>query len=363
MFVLLLSLAHPASGQGKFLKYFQPSEDPYKGKFIPIPLLIYSPETSLGFGLTGQYLFRFKNTDSTSNLSVAGVTVMYTLRRQVIVHPNWDLWIDHGKFRITGDYLYQRYPDSFYGIGNDTDKDDRERYTTKYMLAKMRGLWRVAPHLYMGMQYRMEYMFKPEYEDDGIFATQDIPGEEGFRASGIGFPVVYDSRDNSLFPFKGQYITLSNHIYQDLWGSKVDFFNLKLDARAYFNPGQGSHVIAIQGMMQVNTGDPPFMMLSKLGGEELMRGHFSGRYRDKHILAGQVEYRFPIWWRFIGVAFVGVGEVAPEFKAFTLRGLKYSMGGGLRFTLDAKERINVRFDYGYGLHNNHGFYFGISEAF
>jgi outer membrane translocation and assembly module TamA len=206
-------------------------------------------------------------------------------------------------------------------------------------------------------------MFKPEYDDDGLFATQEIPGEEGFTASGAGLAAVYDSRDNNLFPFSGQYITLSNHFYQDWLGGDTEFFNLKLDARAYFNPGQGSHVIAIQGLMQVNTGNPPFMMLSKLGGDELMRGHFQGRYRDRHILAGQVEYRFPIWWRFIGVAFVGVGEVAPEFSAFTLRGLKYSMGGGLRFTLDAKERINIRFDYGYGLHRNHGFYFGISEAF
>lgn len=365
-FVVLLGLvllAPQTHAQNRFLDYFKPSADPYKGRFIPVPLLTYSPETSLGFGITGQYLFRFRNTDSTSNLSVAGLTLMYTLRRQFIVHPNWDLFLRDQQYRITGDFLYQRYPDSFFGIGNDTRYDARERYTTQYILFKNRATRRVMKHLHLGLQYRLEHMFKPSYEAGGLFDSLDIPGEAGFTASGLGLSGIYDSRDNNIFPFEGQYITLSNHFYRSWLGSGPEFINLTIDARAYFNPGKGSHVIALQGYMQLNTDDPPFMMLSKMGGEMIMRGHFAGRYRDRHILAAQVEYRFPIIWRFIGVAFAGVGDVAREFNDLTLPELKYSLGGGLRFTLDAKERINLRFDAGFGLHGNRGFYLGISEAF
>jgi hypothetical protein len=43
--------------------------------------------------------------------------------------------------------------------------------------------------------------------------------------------------------------------------------------------------------------------------------------------------------------------------------LKISGGGGLRFTIDAKERINLRFDYAFGRFNSRGFYLSISEAF
>lgn len=349
--------------QGRFWQYFRSSEDPYKGRIVPIPLLIYSPETSFGFGLSAQYLFRFKNTDSTSNLSVTGLTVMYTLKKQFIIHPNWDLFFNNQTYRFTGDFLYQRYPDSFYGIGNNTRRSDQERYTTKYILLKARATRRVVQDLYLGLQYRLEYMFDPEYKAGGLFENNDIPGEAGFRASGVGVAIIYDSRDNTMYPFHGYYITVSNHFYRDWLGSTVEFDNVKLDARLYFNPGKGSHIIALNGYMELNNGDPPFMMLSKLGGEQIMRGHFYGRYRERQILAAQLEYRFPIWWRFIGVAFTGVGDVAHTFNDFALNDLKYSFGGGLRFTLDSKERINVRFDAAFGLHGARGFYFGIGEAF
>ena len=350
-------------GLRKVLQYFQPSEDPYKGRFLPIPLLTYAPETSLGFGVTGQYLFRFRNTDSTSNLSMVGLTAIYTLNKQVIVHPNWDIHVNNSEYRIAGDVLFQKYPNSFYGIGNDTRQEDKEQFTTKYLLVKNRAVWRAVDHVYLGLQYRLEHMFDPEYKAGGLLDTSNYAGVDGFTQSGLGFAGIIDSRDNTMFPFKGLYFTVSNHFYQTWLGSDADFINLKLDLRAYFNPGKGSHVIAVQGLMQVNSNDPPYMMLSKLGGPEIMRGHFAGRYRDKHIIAAQVEYRFPIYWRFIGTAFAGFGDVADEFNSFQTKNLKYSLGGGLRFTIDAKERINIRFDAGFGLDGSRGFYLGIGEAF
>lgn len=350
-------------GLKKILKYFQPSENPYKGRVLPIPVLTYAPETSLGLGIAGQYLFRFKNTDTTSNLSVIGLVAIYTLNKQVIVHPNWDIHVKNSKYRITGGVLFEKYPNNFFGIGNDTRLEDKERFTTKYLLVKNRFVWQAVNNLFIGVQYRMEHMFDPEYEANGLLDTSGYIGAGGFTQSGLGFAGIIDSRDNNMFPFNGMYFTVSNHFYQKWLGSDVDFMNVKLDLRGYFNPGKGSHVIAIQGLMQVNTNNPPYMMLSELGGSELMRGHFEGRYRDKHIIAAQVEYRFPIYWRFIGAAFAGLGDVADEFNSFQTKNLKYSLGGGLRFTVDAKERINIRFDVGFGLDGSRGFYLGIGEAF
>ena len=103
--------------------------------------------------------------------------------------------------------------------------------------------------------------------------------------------------------------------------------------------------------------------MALIGSPFVMRGYYAGRYRDRHMLAGQVEWRFPIWWRFIGAGFFGLGDVAYYVRDFNLTDLKYSWGGGLRFTLDAKERINVRFDVAFGNNGSRGFYFQISEAF
>jgi hypothetical protein len=42
--------------------------------------------------------------------------------------------------------------------------------------------------------------------------------------------------------------------------------------------------------------------------------------------------------------------------------LKPAMGTGIRYAIDKKEKLNFRFDVGFGQRSN-GFYFYITEAF
>ena len=54
-------------------------------------------------------------------------------------------------------------------------------------------------------------------------------------------------------------------------------------------------------------------MLSLMGGESLMRGYYLGRYRDKNLVAGQVEYILPF-------AFSSAGAQALSCDWASLRG-------------------------------------------
>jgi hypothetical protein len=45
-----------------------------------------------------------------------------------------------------------------------------------------------------------------------------------------------------------------------------------------------------------------------------------------------------------------------------LQGLKPSLGSGLRYAIDKKEKLNLRLDVGFG-HHSYGLYFNITEAF
>lgn len=331
------------------------------GLIVPIPLVTYSPETNFGFGFSGQYLFRFAK-DSASNLSTTGVTFLYTLEKQIIVNPNWDFYFHENKWRIAGAFVYQKFPEKFWGIGNDTRGEDEESFTAKYILLKTRVTRQIAKNLHIGLQYRLEYAFDFENEPGGMLDSGSLPGSSGYLESGAGIAAIYDSRDNSMFPFTGWFVVFSNHFYPRWLGSDTRFANFKIDARKYFNPFK-SNVIAVQALLSFHAGTPPFKMLSLLGGAETMRGYYSGRYRDNHLMAAQVEWRFPIWWRFIGTAFYGLGDVSHDFHDLSWASIKHSFGGGIRFTLDAKERINLRFDAAFGPHGTRGFYFQIGEAF
>jgi len=153
-------------------------------------------------------------------------------------------------------------------------------------------------------------------------------------------------------------------MFDEALGSDYDFSRYTFDIRGYREILE-SHVLAARCYINIMRGGPPFNMLSLLGqiGQyNLMRGYYQGRSRDRDILVFQSEYRARVWWRFGIAAFAGVGDVASKADRFNLEDFKFSYGGGLRFLLNEKEKINIRFDVGFGREMS-GFYFTIGEAF
>jgi len=97
-----------------------------------------------------------------------------------------------------------------------------------------------------------------------------------------------------------------------------------------------------------------------------MRGYYTGRYRDRNLIAGQAELRYRIWQRFGVVGFLGTGEVAN--KSFSAAALKPDYGGGLRYFFDIEKGLSLRADYGIGEKpagesRESGFYLALGEAF
>jgi outer membrane protein assembly factor BamA len=114
-------------------------------------------------------------------------------------------------------------------------------------------------------------------------------------------------------------------------------------------------------------GDVPLNQLPQLGGSNLMRGYYQGRFRDIHYLASQIEYRFlPLPLGFskrIGASvFASTGTVFSNAEKLVLQNFRGAAGGGLKFLLFPKKDIFVRFDYAMTSEGS-GFYFFIREAF
>jgi outer membrane translocation and assembly module TamA len=106
--------------------------------------------------------------------------------------------------------------------------------------------------------------------------------------------------------------------------------------------------------------------LPQLGNDALMRGYYTGRYRDRNLIAGQTELRYRLADRLGLVGFVGAGEVA--HNAFSVAALKPNYGGGLRYFFDTEKGLSIRMDYGIGEKvqgeaRQEGFYIALGEAF
>jgi hypothetical protein len=77
----------------------------------------------------------------------------------------------------------------------------------------------------------------------------------------------------------------------------------------------------------------------------------------------QAEFRHMFSKRFGYVVFGGAGNVSNSMLEYSLNHIKYSLGAGLRFRFNQKEKVNLRMDIGVGPDKNMGIYFGIEEAF
>ena len=160
--------------------------------------------------------------------------------------------------------------------------------------------------------------FEPAEGEDEL--NIDLPfGSEGTTNLGLGLGLVYDERHNVLNVRDGFFSELSFIQFNPFWKSEVDYYNIVTDTRYYKSFNNKRNVLAAQLLGEFNFGgDIPFNQLALMGGKNMMRGYFLGRYRDKKLLATQVEYRMlPIDLGFTkrwgATLFSSVGSVFDEF--------------------------------------------------
>jgi outer membrane protein assembly factor BamA len=120
--------------------------------------------------------------------------------------------------------------------------------------------------------------------------------------------------------------------------------------------------VALRALGIANGGTVPFQLMPQLGGSELLRGYFGGRFRERQLLAAQAEFRSSLWKRIGLVAFADTGQVAHDLDGFGADRFRFSYGAGLRILLIPQEGMNLRADFGFG-EDESGFYLAFGEAF
>lgn len=342
----------------------QPEDSPKEEKrsgINALPFVYYSPETRLAIGALLNYHYRGKGDDASARPSSIMPSVIYTMNKQILLELAGDFYWKQNTYHLNSYLSYQKFPNKFYGIGNDTPTSAEEDYTPLISIVRLNFQKSVRKGLYAGIQYQFEHDVLQEVEKGGQLASGKIPGSAGGNISGAGVSLNWDTRNNIFSPTGGSFFLASAEGFPEFLGSDYNFNRYIIDLRKYF-PTFPRQAFAVQGFFSSVSGNPPFQMLSLLGGSGIMRGYYLGRYRDRKLLTFQAEYRLPLFWRFRAVGFAGLGDVSGKMKDFRLKEFKYSAGFGLRYLLSLAEGIAVRLDVGYGK-NTSGIYFTINEAF
>ncbi len=350
-----------------FDSIFGTPEDPNKPRLIVYPVVGFSPETSWEFGLSGLYVY-YANNDPKNRLSEISAFGFVTLESQYGLHLEHAIYTDQDRWFFLGEGRVQNFPLLYYGIGSNSPPEYQASVDETSVLIRERLLRKIAPSFYIGPEFSFDLLSSVKFNfRDGV--EPELPlGSEGSLNVGIGLGLVYDSRHNVLNTRDGLFSELAVLHSNPTWGSKYNFTTVQSDTRYYF-PVNSRDTLAAQLFGQFTFGDVPFNELSTLGGDSLMRGYYLGRFRDRHFIGTQLEYRFlPFPFtnsfarRFGATVFAATGSVfsgpqLPPLKDFVLAG-----GAGLRFLLFPDKDIYTRGDLAF-TREGPAFYIFIGEAF
>jgi outer membrane protein assembly factor BamA len=328
---------------------------------IAVPIAFYTPETRWGFGVGLTSTFRFKKDDSVANArpSQSSLGITYTQNKQILLFLPFQIFYDNNRYYTYGEVGYFKYNYLYYGIGNQSITP--ESYGVTFPRIKLNVFKKIRPNIYAGLRYQYEDYNITETVGNGELSKNMVYGTPRSRTSGVGLGLLYDTRDMIFFPSKGIFADFAFFNNSSLWGSNVRFDRLTADVASYktiknhlvwANNVYGSFIV----------GQAPFNMLSELGGPKKLRGYFQGRFRDENAVLLQSEARFDIYKRLGGVVFGSTGWLGNQADFIRFNDTKYSYGAGLRFTLNTKDHLNIRFDYALGKDISN-FYITIGEAF
>ncbi|MCF2447695.1 BamA/TamA family outer membrane protein [Dyadobacter sp. CY345] len=345
-------------------KAISDTTSPGKPSFRIYPTLAYSPETSFEFGFSSLLLFQAKN-DTLNRLSEIQAFTFITLEAQYGIWLDNAIYGDKDKWFFLGRTRFQRFPLLYYGIGPETSGHEPALIDANYLLLRQRVLRKIVPNLFIGPEIDYQQLYNTSFnQPEGNHEYEAPLGSDGTRNIGLGAALVYDNRHNVLNVRKGLFSELSFLQYAPKLGSDYKFYGVNLDIRSS-HPTNSRNVLAWQLYGNFLSGNVPFNQLALMGGEMIMRGYYSGRYRDKNMLAFQTEHRwlpFRFSKRFGGTVFAAAAVVAPKINEFSWKHIRPSGGVGLRYLLFPKKDIFLRMDVGF-TKEGPGIYLFTGEAF
>lgn len=302
-------------------------------RWAAFPVVASSTETGL---IYGGMLFHFLPVkDLNQQASMIDLIAYKTTKGQYAISLSPNLLLQND-YRLRFGMGYRFWKANYYAIGNDSS-DEKETYT-----AKNKNF-----NLVLEKKFNQQYIInilatvkdtKMDIVQNGML-DNNILGSEDKTYTGIGFAVGYDTRDNTNYAKKGNYLKYSYLNYSS------QFTIQHFDIRNYTNIDDS--IIASALTYNTTNGDVPFEYLSTPDGTNILRGIERGRYKDNDMLALQIEYRFPIKGNFYGATFAEAAQVFHSSNDIKLKEFKHSLGGGIRYAINQKQRLHIRSDLSY----------------
>lgn len=303
----------------------------------------------------------------------------FVLRAELLasLEKYWGVGLSAGyRFGPASVLTYGRYrhmpSEDFFGYGGDSELEDRSNFRLNEAVGGVLLGVRLAPLLFAGV-YSSYIASSPGSGKDEDFpntltwaAPSTIPSlQQTVRHVALGGWFEFDARDPKpakraykylthtepdvigmpLASDRGVYVLADLVHYVTTDDTPFDFTRLSLQSQQYIPFRHGRNVFAFReyvALSRTDGGTVPLYMRPALGGAYTLRGYELHRFRDRHALMLNAEYRWQAWI-FVDLAlFFDAGQVFSRADEIALDDLDTSYGAGAR--LRAFEKGMARID-------------------
>ena len=340
-----------------------------KPEFSVIPALGYTLETEFVVSLTGNVAFR---TDSLTHISTISTNIGYTQNRQFTFPIESEIWTKNNEYSLVGDYRFYKYPQSTYGLGTNANIKNEDPMDYIYFRFHEIVLKNIVGNFFAGGGYIVDYHVGVTHQGPVNGAASDYSAygpQAKTISSGVSFQLLYDTRENSIYPDDGSYASLQFRDNRTFFGSSSNWRSLIIDLRKYFKFPEGTdNVLALWSYDWLTlTGKPPYLDLPATGWDPYAstgRGYIQGRFRGAQEVYAEAEYRFKITRNglFGGVVF-GNAQSFSGAPGTPLQSIQPGYGTGLRIKLNKLSKTNIDIDYGFGRQGSRGLFINVGELF
>lgn len=337
-----------------------------KLRFLPIPMIGFSPETGFSYGLTVDYFFNAgrEKDKATTRGSLAYIEARNTTFNQLTTELGWSVYTRNDRFFMQGLTGYSNFYERFWTL-SDFNSDNKNFAEIDYqrVFFRTRVLRNLGNSFFAGAHLNFNDYRSIQIEQNTLASYSGYAGDNKSRIAGIGPIVVVDKRDNQFSPLEtGWYAELRAMYHSKATGSEFNYELYGFDIRRY-KKIRNKGTLAMQAIGVLTNGQVPLLEKNRMGNSVMMRGYFQGRFRDDQYLAAQIEYRYPVG-KFIYIAtFLSAGQTADKLNDLKISYTQTSGGAGIRVLLDKKKKIYGRLDWAYTQQGNTGFYARLGEAF
>ncbi len=340
----------------------------------------YTPEASFGVGGAMLASFRLNRADSLSQRSFLPIGFNLSLNGTIVVAGAGSFFMKENRFRIYLKYAYRDEPSNYYGKGYATVEQTRQGKETTEFHKRMfqfapQFVWEVRPALYVGAVADVNHTSSTDINArmalDPYYMRFGSGTGSRYTNIALGAMAQYDTRDDVAMPSEGLLVGLTGKVYSRIFGGTYDYQILEFEYRQFKRIFRPRSVLAWTARTQIGFSDVPFTELPSFGSPNDLRGYYLGKYRDKSMAYGIVEYRHMfgseeayrkgrfysklgfVVWGAVGT----IGDTPARWSKW-----KWNYGAGLR--IQVQPRKNFRFDIGKEPGQKGWlFYMNMTEAF